>query len=56
MLASCAQSGDQQDLQQWMNDAAKDIKGRIPPLPQVKPYEPVAYDVGNLVAFQAGKK
>ena len=49
VLASCAQSGDQQDLQQWMNDAAKGIKGRIPPLPQVKPYEPVAYDVGNLV-------
>lgn len=32
-----------------MNDAAKDIKGKIPPLPQVKPYEPVAYDAGNLI-------
>ena len=32
-----------------MNAATKDIRGTIPPLPQVKPYEPVAYDVGNLV-------
>ena len=31
------------------NEAAKDAKGSIPPLPQVKPYEPVPYDVGNLM-------
>ena len=49
ILASCADGGDHEDLRQWMNDAAKDIKGRIPPLPQVKPYEPVPYDAGNLV-------
>lgn len=49
VLVSCADGGDHEDLRQWMNDAAKDIKGKIPPLPQVKPYEPVAYDAGNLV-------
>ena len=49
VLASCSSGGNHEDLRQWMNDAAKDIKGKIPPLPQVKPYEPVAYDVGNLV-------
>ena len=48
VLVACS-GGDNEDLRQWMNDAAKDIKGRIPPLPQVKPYEPVPYDVGNLI-------
>ncbi len=49
VLASCADSGDHEDLRQWMNNVAKDIKGKVPPLPQVKPYEPDAYDAGNLV-------
>lgn len=48
ILAACS-GGDDQDLRQWMNDAGKDIKGKIPPLPEVKPYEPVAYDAGNLL-------
>jgi len=47
-LVACS-GGDHEDLRQWMNDAAKDIKGKIPPLPEVKPYEPVPYDAGNLI-------
>ena len=47
-LVACA-GGENEDLRQWMNDASKNIKGGIPPLPQVKPYEPVSYDVGNLL-------
>ena len=54
-LASCSNS-EHEDLRQWMNDASKDIKGRIPPLPQVKPYEPVPYDAGNLIdPFKSSK-
>jgi type IV pilus assembly protein PilP len=53
VLASLAfvacSSVDHEDLRQWMNEASKDIRGRIPPLPQVKPYEPVPYDAGNLI-------
>ena len=48
VLVACS-GGENEDLRQWMNDAAKDIKGKIPPLPQVKPYEPVPYAVGNLI-------
>jgi len=48
MVAACS-GGDNQDLRQWMNEAGKDIKGKIPPLPQVKPYESVPYDAGNLI-------
>ena len=47
VLSACSNS-EHSDLRQWMDDASKNIKGRIPPLQQVKPYEPVAYDVGNL--------
>lgn len=47
-LVACS-GGDNQDLRQWMNEAGKDNIGKIPPLPQVKPYEPVLYDAGNLL-------
>lgn len=55
LLVACS-GGENEDLRQWMNDAAKDIKGRIPPLPQVKPYEPVPYDAGSLLdPFKSSK-
>lgn len=47
-LVACS-GGDNEDLRQWMNEVSKDVKGNIPPLPQVKPYEPVPYDAGNLI-------
>jgi type IV pilus assembly protein PilP len=54
-LASCS-GAENEDLRQWMNAATKDIKGRISPLPQVKPYEPVPYDAGNLMdPFKSSK-
>lgn len=48
LLASCS-GGDQDELRQWMADETKDFRGKIPPLPQVKPYEPVAYDAASLI-------
>lgn len=47
-LVACS-GGENEDLRQWMNEVAKDAKGNIPPLPQVKPYEPAPYDAGNLI-------
>jgi type IV pilus assembly protein PilP len=32
-----------------MEDASKGLKGKVTPLPEVKPYEPVAYDAGNVI-------
>lgn len=55
VLVACSGS-DNEDLRQWMNDASKNIKGQIPPLPQVKPYEPVPYSAGNLTdPFKASR-
>ena len=53
-LGAC--SGDHEDLKQWMADSTKDMRGNIPKLPEVKPYEPVPYDVESLVdPFKASK-
>ena len=55
ILAACS-GGDHEDLRQWMKQVAMDTKGKIPPLPEVKPYEPVPYDTGNLMdPFKPGK-
>jgi type IV pilus assembly protein PilP len=41
-LAACA--GDEHsDLKQELSQLTKDFRGRVDPLPQVKPYEPVPY-------------
>lgn len=41
-LAGCG-ADDQGDLKQELAEATKDFRGRVDPLPQVKPYEPVPY-------------
>lgn len=46
LLAGCAGS-DHEDLREWMREATKDIKGNVRPLPEVKPYESVQFDVGK---------
>ena len=32
-----------------MNESAKDLMGKVPPLPEIKPFPVVAYDAINLV-------
>lgn len=48
LLVSCAKE-ENEDLKQWMHDETRDMKGRIQPLPKVKPYEPVLYDTSGVV-------
>src|SRR5688500_9239976 len=41
-LAAC--TGEEHgDLKQELNNLTKDMRGRVDPLPQVRPYEPVPY-------------
>lgn len=48
VLAGCG--GEQHaDLKQWMQESTKGLKGKIPPLPEIKPFPVVAYDAGELV-------
>ena len=54
-LAACSDGG-QEELRQWMAENSKNLRGNIPKLPEVKPYEPVPYSVeGALDPFQPNK-
>ncbi|MCL2345446.1 MAG: pilus assembly protein PilP [Desulfobulbus sp.] len=55
LLGACS-GGEQEELRQWMTENSANLRGNIPPLPKVKPYEAVPYDVeGSLPPFSAGK-
>jgi type IV pilus assembly protein PilP len=57
-LAVLAACGGEQfgDLKKELNDMTKDLRGRVDPLPQVRPYEPVAYQAENEVdPFRPGR-
>ena len=47
LLAACA-GESHQDLRDWMAEQGKGAKGKLDPLPQVKPYEPFAYNAFDL--------
>ena len=48
VLTACG--GDvHEDLKLWMKEVTKDMKGRVPPLPEIKPFPIVSYDAGKLV-------
>ncbi|HZM35634.1 MAG TPA: pilus assembly protein PilP [Burkholderiales bacterium] len=53
LLAGCG-AEEHTDLKQELAQATKDFRGRVDPLPQVKPYEPVAYTAeGQVDPFRA---
>jgi type IV pilus assembly protein PilP len=46
-LAGCG--GDEhQDLRQWMSEASKDMRGKVQPIPEIKPFPIVSYDAADL--------
>ncbi len=46
-LAGCG-GESHQDLRAWMADQGKGARGRVDPLPQIRPYEPFAYNAFDL--------
>ena len=46
-LAGCG-GESHQDLRAWMSDQGKGARGRVDPLPQIRPYEPFAYNAFDL--------
>jgi type IV pilus assembly protein PilP len=55
LLVACG--GDEHsDVKQWMNESTKDLRGHVPPLPEIKPFPVVSYDASELVdPFSAAK-
>ena len=47
LLAGCG-SESHQDLRAWMAEQGKGVKGKLDPLPQMKPYEPFTYNAFDL--------
>lgn len=47
LIAACG-GESHQDLRAWMQEQGRGVKGKLDPLPQVKPYEPFAYNAFDL--------
>ncbi len=46
-LTACG-SDEHQDLKQWMTEASQGMRGRVQPIPEIKPFPVVSYDAGDL--------
>jgi type IV pilus assembly protein PilP len=56
MLAAGCGSDQHGDLRQELNALTKDLRGRVDPLPQVTPYEPVPYKAeGQVDPFRTAR-
>jgi type IV pilus assembly protein PilP len=47
LLSACGPSGHP-DLDAWMKEQGKTAKGKLDPLPQIKPYDPFTYNAFDL--------
>ena len=55
LLLGCA-AEEHQDLREWMREEAKEMKGRVSPLPEITAFPVVAYETETLTSpFAAGK-
>jgi type IV pilus assembly protein PilP len=54
-LAACG-GEEHQDLKEWMRESSKDLKGSVPPLPELKPFPIVSYNGSNLLDPFRGAK
>lgn len=43
LFAGCGDAGHG-EIKQWMEESSRDLKGGIPPLPELKPFPVVSYD------------
>jgi len=48
LLSACG-GEKHQELRDWMREQEKGMRGRIDPLPRVRPYEPLSYEAGSKV-------
>lgn len=46
LLAGCGE-GRHDDVRRWMNESSRDLRGKVPPLPELKPFPVVSYDAGD---------
>jgi type IV pilus assembly protein PilP len=54
-MAGCG-VGEHEDLKEWMKSSTKDLRGKVPPLPEIKPFPVVAYEAAELTDPFSPKK
>ncbi len=47
-LSSCG-SDEHEDTKAWMANVSKDMRGRVQPIPEIRPFPIVSYDAGDLL-------
>lgn len=45
-LSACG-GGEHEDVKLWMAEVSKDLKGGVPPLPELKPFPVIAYEAAG---------
>lgn len=54
LIAGCSEDHD--DIRRWMQEASRDLKGKVQPLPEIKSYPLASYEAGELIdPFQPSK-
>lgn len=48
LLSGCAERGHD-EIRQWMEESSRDLKGGIPPLPELKPFPVVSYEAADKI-------
>lgn len=46
VLSGCS-SGEPEDIKQWMAESSRGLRGRVQPLPELKPFPIVSYDASK---------
>lgn len=46
LIAGCG-GGEHEDIKAWMADSARELKGNVPPVPELKPFPVVSYDAAD---------
>jgi type IV pilus assembly protein PilP len=49
VLSGCGGGGEQGEIRQWMADSSRDLRGGVPPLPELKPFPIVSYEAENVL-------
>jgi len=47
VLSACG-GGEHADIKQWMAESSRDLKGGVPPLPELMPFPVVSYNANDL--------
>ncbi len=46
MLTGCGEA-EHEDIKKWMAESSRDMRGRVPPLPELRPFPVISYQAHN---------